>query len=142
MKARRNVVVLVGGALGGPERTELERAGATIIDTEGRDPALTARHLACALMNPMPIPTTSSPLLAPVESTRRPVREDDGQASGGIRCSRCGTLARLVAGKGPHVARANCDCGAWRWVSRLDLDRAGIDAASLAKPEARQPSLY
>lgn len=130
MIAGRPIAILAGCTLAPEVRAEIEGAGVLVIDIGQRDPALMVRHLRHALIHPMPEPRGSSLIDS---GQRSPGLERQGKTSEkpAIVCRVCGDRTEVVAGSGPHAARANCGCGVWRWVSRTEFDRAGIDWSRL-----------
>lgn len=130
MIAGRSIVLVAGYQLGYEVRAEIEDAGKLVIRVGRCDPAAVVRHVRDALLDPMPAPTTRSVVAT---SHKVPSSGPRQSAAGPLRCRLCGGRVELVSGCGPHAARANCRCGAWRWVSKADLQRAGIDAGTLSK---------
>jgi hypothetical protein len=131
--AGRPVVLVAGYELEPEVQAEIEIAGALVIYLRQRDPALVVRHIRHALLNLPPVPVPRSRI------DSRPVAfRQQARTGPTIGCHVCGNAADLWAGSGPHAARANCHCGVWRWVSRAELQRAGIDASTLESPSGRQ----
>jgi hypothetical protein len=126
--AGRPVVLLAGYDLAPEVRAELEIAGALVIDVAQRDPSLVLRHVRHALLNPMPLPTGRSAFPLSTKAAGSASNQPNAMP---IICGGCGAPAEVVSGRGPHAARASCTCGAWRWISRRELQRAGVDATAL-----------
>lgn len=136
MIAGRAVVLIVGYDLPPIVRAEIERAGALIIDVGQRDPALVTCHVQHALLYPPPIPATTETMARDPKAARRPAGP---RSAGAIACRKCGAATEISPGRGPHAARANCRCGAWRWVSKAELHRADADAARVGPVDRGGP---
>lgn len=127
----RHVIVVASGVL---DRVVLEGFGAIVIPT--RDATLLIRHLHHALFVPWPAHDGARPVVADAE--REPEGASFTDCPEPLLCRRCHAEVSVTAGTPPHVAKARCPCGVWRWLGRAELARAGIDIAGLLPPASAQ----